>query len=193
MEASQVALITSLITSATTLGGIFLNEKLKKLKTPDLGDPDFEDLIGDIIDNISKELNANRVMFWEGKNGTNTLSGYHLKTLNLMLESNAPGSYDVKEELQDVPVIAFKRNIKQLSGSEDGIIVSKEYEIQDELSALHKSYQNETVVCLKITTKANKWTSILMVGFKGYREISNEECAWLKLQAGRIGVILKKY
>jgi len=185
------SLVTSVITSLTTLTGIWLTEKIRAGKKPDLSDPDFEDLLKPVLDTIQEETKAHRVFFWEGRNGSNTLSGYHIKTLNMVVESNADGVENIRAELQDVPADLLKRNMKKLAVVDD-YIVSCEYLEQDELAFLYKNYGIDTLVAFKIRTKFDKWTGVLMVGFKTPQKLSDTELSWLKTQAGRISSLLKK-
>ncbi|HEY4062291.1 MAG TPA: hypothetical protein VGM30_10345 [Puia sp.] len=188
---TATSLIASVITSITTLTGIWLSEKIRAGKKPDLADPDFEDLLKPVLDIIQEESQANRVFFWEGKNGSNTLSGYHIKTLNMMVESNAQGVQNIRSELQDVPADTFKRNMKKLAMVDD-YMVSYEHLENDELAYLYQGYGIETLIAFKIRTKFDKWTGLLMVSFDKHREFSEIELSWLKTQAGRISAILKK-
>jgi hypothetical protein len=186
-----VSLITSLITAITTLGGIWLTEKIKSAKKPDLADPDFDDLLKPVLDTIQAESQAARVCFWEGKNGLSTFSGYHIKTLNMMVESNDTGVLDIKSELQDIPADIFKRHLRKLMTDQEYFVSHEDLE-RDELSFLYRGYGVETLVVFKIRTKFDKWTSLLVVGYKDSREVTEVELSWLRTQAGRISSILKK-
>lgn len=189
--AVATSLVTSVITSLTTLTGIWLTEKIRSGRKPDLSDPDFEDLLKPVLDTIQEETKAHRVFFWEGRNGSNTLSGYHIKTLNMVVESNADGVDNIRGELQDVPADLLKRNMKKL-GSVDDYIVSYEHQEHDELAYLYKNYGIDTLIAFKIRTRFDKWTGVLMVAFAGHCQLSDTELSWLKTQAGRISSLLKK-
>ena len=185
-------IIISLITSGTTLLGLYLAKKWEKKNEPDLSDPDFEDKIKDLLDLIRDEVGACRVSYWEGSNGTNTLSGYHMKKLSMMGESNKEGFEEIKDEMQMLPVSTFKRTMDLLRESEDGTVFSIEHMINDDLANLNKGYGINSMYVLKVKTIFNKWTGILVIGFEEpFKTLTEEELAWLKTQASRIGVMIR--
>lgn len=185
------SIINAFITSGTTIAAIWLTNKLSQKKRPDLGDPDFEDLLQPLLDSIQSEMKASRVGFWEGKNGMNTLSGYHIKTLNLMVESNASNVDLVKQEMQDIPAEIFKRNMKLLAASPTEYIISQEDQNNDDLANINQGYGISTLITFKIYTKFHRWTSLVTIGFDKPTELSHLDLSWLTVQVSRISQVLK--
>lgn len=177
-----------------TIGGIYLKDYLErrraeKLKS-DLNDETIDDIIKPILDQIQFEMGAARVCYWEGVNGTNTLSGFSIKKLSVMSESHSDEFESIKDELQLVPVESFKRNIKELRECTENYYISHEFEKNDALSILHNRYGKKTVLLIKVYRK-KKWVGVLSVGFvEEPRIFDREEIQWILLQAGRIGTII---
>lgn len=185
--------LTSLITASSSLIAIWLKEHLTKKAKPDLSDPDFEDLIRPILDNIQEHIDAHRVAFFEGRNGTNTLSGYHIKTITMVSESNRGDVSDIKSELKDISIETFARNIKALRKTSEKYIVSFENDFRDDLAHLNLQYGKKTIYAFKVHTSFDKWTGILVVSFdQEYKTLNESQVSWLKAQSSRIGSILKK-
>ncbi len=191
MGTTLIIAATSLVTTGLTIIGNFWVERYKKKNEPDLSDPDFEDRIKDVLDLIKDEMKSCRVSYWEGSNGTNTLSGYHLKKLSMMGESNKPGYHDIKDEMHMIPISTFKRHMDLLKESEDGVIFSVEKKYHDDLANLNMSYGVNSVYVFQVKTVFNKWTGVLSVGFDDPILLDEQKLAWLKIQASRIGILIK--
>lgn len=185
--------VAPILTAILTLVGSHYLEVRKKRNEPDLSDEDFEDKIKSLLDNIREELGAARVSYWEGSNGTSTLSGYHLKKLSMMAESNNDEYEDIKSEMQMLPISTFKRTLDLLKESEDGTIYSLEDLIKDDLANLNKGYGVRSMYAIKVKTIFNKWTGILIVGFdEKAKTLDDQQIAWMKIQASRIGTAIKQ-
>jgi hypothetical protein len=189
-----VEFLPELVGIIGTVGGIYLKDYLERRRAEkhksDLNDETIDDLIKPILDQIQFEMNAARVCYWEGINGTNTLSGFSIKKLSVMSESYSEEFHSIKDELQLVPVESFKRNIKELRESVDDYYISHEFEKNDSLSVLHNRYGKKTVLLVKVYRK-KKWVGVLSAGFiEEPRMFEKEEIQWLLLQAGRIGTVI---
>jgi hypothetical protein len=179
-----------------SFGSVWLNNHLerksKEKKKPDLYEKSIDDLVSPILELIQYEINPIRVSYWEGVNGTNTLSGFSIKKLSMMAEVIREGEDETKEQMQSIPIESFKRNIDDLRDSDDDYIVSNEFKKYDNLSALHARFKNKTLIAIKVYTKG-KWTGILMIGFdEEPRLFTESEIEWLRLQAGRIGNLVSE-
>lgn len=187
-------IVEAIITVCGTLLAVYIKDRLDKSakdkKLHDLHEKSIEDLTKPILDLIQFELDANRVAYWEGINGTNTFSGFSIKKLSMVSESFSEDEHPTKDEMQNVSIDSFKRNMDSLRDSDEGYIISNEYQLDDNLSALHAKYNIKTLVAVKIYTK-KKWTGILIIGFSKEDKLFTEsEIEWIKLQAGRIGNIV---
>lgn len=184
-------IVSGVVISSATLFGQWLIERWKRKNEPDLSDPDFEDNIKDLLDLIKEEVGAIRVSYWEGSNGNNTLSGYHIKKLSMMGESNSSEYHDIRDELQMIPITTFKRNMDLLRESEEGVVFSPEVKYSDDLANLNKGYGVNSVYLFKVNTVFNKWTGVLMVGFSEVKLLEETQIAWLKTQSSRIATMIK--
>lgn len=187
--------LPEIFTVIGTIGGIYLKDHLEKKRAEalrsDLNDHSLDDLLKPILDQIQFDTNACRVCYWEGVNGTNTLSGFSIKKLSVMSESFSEEFESIKEELQLVSVDSFKRNLKDLRETAEDYIISNEFEKKDSLSLLHKRYGKNTVLLIKVYSK-KKWIGVLSIGFiEAPRIFEKTEIQWLLLQAGRIGNIVE--
>lgn len=170
------------------------NKKKEKLK-PSLSDKDYYDEIQPLLENIKEEFDADSVCLWEGSNGETTLSGFHKKKLSIVLEVVSNTEHCAMQDMENIPVNMFKRQLNELRDSSTDYIVSYEDEKDDELSELYKSYNIRTIAVFKINTgkSVKKWTGLLTVAFKEKREtLTHADLAWINIQAARIGLKLTR-
>jgi hypothetical protein len=197
MDISQIlaSIAGSLITAAATLTGFYLEKKINSKKKPDLTDLDYDDLLKPIISEIKDNFNPSRINYYAFHNGEITFDNYHMKKLSMMVEENHDNFESNITQLQSIPTITFKRHIKMLRESNDGILVVYESHYQDRLSLLYKSYDINTCILCKVRNikKGYKWSGILVVGFKDKeRNFNPEELAWLSAQVNRIEVLVSQ-
>lgn len=162
---------------------------------PDLSDEDYYDRIGEILEHIQEETQAHRVFYLAAQNGEKTLDNYSIKKLSMMVEKNAEGVDDIIQEIQNVPVVTFKRNINLLKESRSGYSVTNESDLTDRLSRINVSYGMNTLLGFKVMNikHGEKWTGILGIGFEEQnRPIAETEIAWCSLQVSRIEPIISK-
>lgn len=190
---------SALITSATALVSIWMAKKIEfhfaKKNKPDLTDSDYEDIIGPIVENIQRDLQAHRVAYWAAQNGETTLDNYSIKKLSVTAESNAEGVDSVRREMQNVPSFVFKRNLVALRESEEGHIVSNESEIKDDLGRINTAYGCNTMIIFRVHNhkRGKKWTGILCIGFEEReRRIDETEIGICALQVSRIEALISK-
>jgi hypothetical protein len=173
-----------------------LREQLRLLnEKPDLSDEDYYDKIGEILEHIQEATQAHRVFYLAAQNGEKTLDNYSIKKLSMMVEKNAEGVDDIIQDIQNVPVVVFKRNINALKESPSGYHVTEESDLIDRLSRINVSYGVNTLLSFKVLNiKHNeKWTGILGIGFEECsRPIAETEIAWCSLQVSRIESIISK-
>jgi hypothetical protein len=152
------------------IGGImawqWYTEHKRKTSIKDLNDEDYTDLLGEILSEIQIETEAHRVAYWAAQNGEKTLDGYSIKKLSMVAECNANGVDSTIKEMQNVPSIAFKRNMENLKKT-DKYILSFESEINDSLSQTHAAFGIQTLYAFKVhNLKRKAWTGILIIGFE---------------------------
>jgi hypothetical protein len=184
------SVLQSLLTSITTIVGVYLREKFKK--TTGLTETaDRIKKVNEILSEIQYEMNATRVQEWIVTNGDKTLSGHSVQKLSMFCEFNKHGVENVAGTFQFVPASNLSRNIIALAESKSGYTISNEYEHHDDLAALHQSYGMQVLLLVKVTDLNGKWTGIMFVGFDEHKEIQSDDIAFAKLKASQIGAILK--
>lgn len=180
------------------IGGIvavkwYYEHKEKVKIKPDLNDPDYTDVLQEILDTIQKELGGFRVGYFAGQNGEKTLDGHSIKKLSMVTESNAEGIDNIITEMQSIPTIAFKRNIEALRNSER-YIHTFESEMNDQLANFHRAYGVQTAYFFKVNNlKKKMWTGILCVSFEERKfELEDTQLGWLQFQVNKIESIISK-
>jgi len=180
------------------IGGIiawqyYTDHKKKKQPSPDLADDDYTDLIGEMCAEIQVEVEAHRVAYWAASNGERTLDGYSIKKLSMVVEKNADGVDVVITKMQNVPTVAFKRNIHKLK-KVDKNITSFESELDDTLSQTHRSYGMDSVYFFKVyNLKKKMWTGILVVGFdERHHEMFDTQIGLCQFNVNKIEGIISK-
>jgi hypothetical protein len=188
-------ILSTLITSGTTLAGIWLTKFLEKRfsrSTPDLSQPEIEEIVQPILDKIRAEMGAFRVDYWEGSNGEKTLSGYHIKKLSMFAEALDEGAKTIREECKLLPVSMFGRNITKMRVSSAHYLISHEIELNDDLAIWYQNYGVHTLLMFKVKTKLNRWTGILSVCYNTKTNLTHQQLVWLEAQVGRIGNLVSK-
>lgn len=161
--------------------------------SPDLADDDYTDMLGEILTEIQTETDAHRVAYWAAQNGEKTLDGYSIKKLSMVVEANAEGVDSVIKEMQNVPSIAFKRNMEKLKAA-DKYILSFESEMKDTLAQTHAAFGLQTVYFFKVyNLKKRMWTGILVVGFDERKhEMYDSQVGLCQFNVNKIEGIISK-
>lgn len=171
----------------------YVDHKKKKQPSPDLADEDYTDMLGGILDEIKAETEAHRVAYWAAGNGEKTLDGYSIKKLSMVAESNAEGVDNVITEMQNIPTIAFKRNMDMLK-KEEQYILTFESEYSDTLSKTHAAYGMQSIYFFKVNNlKKKMWTGILVVGFDDRKhEMFDTQIGFCQFNVNKIEGIISK-
>ena len=181
-------IIVSIITSISTvlvaiIAGIFREKQIEENK-PDLGELNYDDVIGHIIDSIQERFNVYRCAYWCYTNGIYTGDNYGLQNFSMVVEKNQEGVHEVIQEMQMIPKQRFRRNITPLRMN--AYHISYEDEHNDPLAMYNISYGVKTAIFFKVINRG-KWTGVLGLGFnESHKIISEEDIAWLLVQVGRI-------
>lgn len=142
-----------------------------------------------MLESIIYELDADRVYQTAFSNGDVTFAGHHLKKVSVINELSGEGFKDLGLDIQLVPAKVFERNLNDLYESANDFIISKEFEINDDLSALLKQYDIQTLLKVKIKNFSGKWVGTLDVCFNSDKNFTREEIAFVKMQAAKLGEI----
>lgn len=181
-------IIGGVATIIAALGTVWYREKWINRNKPTLLDTaDRIKKVENILSEIQYELEAFRTQEWIVTNGDKTLTGHSIQKLSIFAEYNRVGEESLATTFQYVPAYTFSRNIIALAESKDGVVISHEYKLNDDLSRLHNSFNSKTLVFVKIIDLTGKWVGILSVAFDKPREITPAEIAFLKLKASQIG------
>lgn len=187
------------IAAAIIAGGVVFGDRLlanflaKRKVKPDLSDESYSELLMPILDDIKTELGTYRLAYWAAQNGEKTLDGYSIKKLSMVAECNSEDADDTIHEMQNVPSVAFKRNMIKLKAA-DSYIYSKEHTFDDQLGKLHRSFGIQTAYFFKCNNlKKKMWTGILAVAFKDKNfELDDTQLGWLQFQVNKIEGIISQ-
>ena len=184
-------IIGSVITAAATVGGLWIEKRLKERKKPDLSDEDYDDLIGETLEFIREKMVAKKVCYVAFHNGDKTYDGYSLKNLSMMAERFDEKTAPSLTDWQKVPVVTVRRYIVELRKltAENPVFVSYETSYNDKLSDLCKADNSNTIILLKIlnTKKKNQFTGYAAVVFEEIdRPVTKGEIAYLSYQVSKI-------
>lgn len=140
-----------------------------------------------ILEDVRYQIDGDRVCEWVFSNGDTTFTGHHLKKVSILIEANKEGFPDIGHHFQLLPAKKFERALDKLYGSSDDYVVFNELEYDDDQANLHKLFDLNYIVIIKIRDEINRWVGNLVVSFAEPKEISDSEIAFLKAQASRIG------
>ena len=143
--------------------------------------------VGELLEETRFELECDRVIECGFSNGEVTFSGIHMKKLSILNETES--SSPLAPHFQLVPVKMFKRNIECLYEAQDDVCVFREYQQDDDLASINKRFELMTMIAVKIRDERNRWIGILIASWKEEREITDDEIAYVKLQASRLASI----
>lgn len=192
MQEIVLKFVESSIAGLFAVIGIWIREKLIKSNAPGLKETAKRvSKVEALLAEIQEELGAFRVQEWVVTNGDKTLSGHSIQKLSMFTEINRVGVESIAQSFQFVPATNLSRNIIRLSDSDDGYILTNEWQEYDDLASLHLSYGVKAAMVCKIVNMQNKWVGILFIGFDEERIINEQEIAFVKLKASQIGAIAK--
>lgn len=172
-------------------GTVWLKDKLDKRNRQKsiTIDKDFEKRkqILPILEAIRYELDASRVFNMVFTNGDVTMTGHHLKKVTVYQEVTSDGIRPLAQDFQLIPSKIFERTLDALYESEDGYVLSNEFEQYDELAALHAQYEIQTLLKVKIKNQFGKWVGVLNIAFNTQKVLTEGEIAFVKMQAAKLG------
>jgi len=185
-------IVVTLITTIGVLGSAIIVRDVKKQKEadnkPDLSTPNYDDMIGHILDNIQEKYNVYRCAYWVYTNGTYTGDDYSMQNCSMVVEKNKAGVRDVITEMQMIPKVQFRRNITPLRTNP--YYISFEDQHDDPLAHFNKNYGIRTAIYFKALNKG-KWTGVLGLGFNSSEfPLNEDDIGWIQVQIARIEAIV---
>jgi len=186
-------IVITFMTCVTTLSAAIIAKDYKKRKDaenkPDLSEPNYDDLIGDIVGNIQERFGAYRCAYWVYTNGTYTGDDYSMQNCSMVVERNAEGVMEVIADMQMIPKVQFRRNITPLK--EAPYHISYEDDYNDRLAHFNLACGIKTAIFFKCLN-GSKWTGVLGVGFnESQYPIDEDDISWTLMQISRIEAIIR--
>lgn len=173
---------------ALTLLGIWVNYRNGKKNKPDLGrSVKRSDIVKPLLEEVRYSLGSVRCIEWAVSNGDVTLGGHHLQKLSIITEAVEEGFESMQNAFQLVPITQFSRTLESLKDKD--ATVSHEDQFHDDMAILSSRYDVKTILIVKIKGDYDKWIGMLGVAWEDHREVSDEDIAYVKLQASRLGAI----
>jgi len=186
-----IATISSITAISVAIIAAKYKEKKKEEDKPDLSEPNYDDLIGEIISNIQEKFNVYRCAYWAYSNGTYTADGYGLQNCSMMVERNRHGVREVISDMQMIPKVVFKRNISPLRDRQYHI--SHEDIETDALAHLNQGLGVRTGIFFRVMNNT-KWTGVLGLGYDiSNHEIHEDDLAYISVQVSRIEALIKNF
>jgi len=186
-------IVVAVITTIGVLGAAAIAKDYKSQKIadnkPDLSTPNYDDMIGHLIDNIQERMNAYRCAYWVYTNGTYTGDDYSMQNCSMVVEKNKEDVVDVIAEMQMIPKVQFRRNISPLRDHDYHI--SYEDEHKDSLANFNAAYGVKTAIYFKVKN-GDKWTGVLGISYnESHHPIPLEDIGWVLVQVSRIEAIIR--
>jgi hypothetical protein len=185
-----IVIISSITSVSVAIIAAKYKESKKDEEKPDLGEPNYDDFLGDIMANIRDRFNVYRCAYWAYSNGTYTADGYGLQNCSMMVERNRDRVRDVIMDMQLIPKTVFQRNLLPLR--DQAYHITYEDQHDDSLGHLNQGLGVKTAIFFKVRN-SGKWTGVLGLGFDiSKHQISEDDIAYVSLQVSRIEAIIKQ-
>lgn len=142
-----------------------------------------------ILEDVRRQLDADRCFESVFSNGDTTFNGHHMKKLSVILECHRDDIEDIGHHFQFIPTKKFDRLLSQLYDNAEDYCISDETQLSDDLSNLKKLFNLNYTLSVVVRDQIDRWVGMITVSFSSPREISDQEIAYVKAQASRIGAL----
>lgn len=148
---------------------------------------------------IANSFNADRVIFWQFRNGMSFMKHWPDKDMSAIAEYYNPSKHlEFASKFQNVPVRLFDRIIHNLINSNEGIVtIPDEFEFNDTLSVITMTYSMRSIIATFCKNNKGQIVGILMVGWENPNQIKDIDIRQFNIHSydyyRLIKNVLKKY
>jgi len=150
-------------------------------------------LVDEQLENIMKELDADRVWIAQFHNGGHFYpTGKSIQKFSIFYEKTTPNSQSIQTTFQNVPVSLFPKAMAALY--KDGEISIPTYEGEDyDLSSVSRPYGTKSFYMITLNDLHDKFIGVISVAYDTEYKLSKEDWIFIRQKAGVIGTLLDKY
>ena len=150
-------------------------------------------LVDEQLENIMKELDADRVWIAQFHNGGHFYpTGKSIQKFSIFYEKTTPNSQSIQTTFQNVPVSLFPKAMATLY--KDGEISIPTYEGEDyDLSSVSRPYGTKSFYMITLNDLHDKFIGVISVAYDTEYKLSKEDWIFIRQKAGVIGTLLDKY
>jgi hypothetical protein len=150
-------------------------------------------LVDEQLENIMKELDADRVWIAQFHNGGHFYpTGKSIQKFSIFYEKTTPNSQSIQTTFQNVPVSLFPKAMSALY--KDGEISIPTYEGEDyDLSSVSRPYGTKSFYMITLNDLHDKFIGVISVAYDTEYKLSKEDWIFIRQKAGVIGTLLDKY
>ena len=150
-------------------------------------------LVDEQLENIMKELDADRVWIAQFHNGGHFYpTGKSIQKFSIFYEKTTPNSQSIQTTFQNVPVSLFPKAMAALY--KDGEISIPTYEGEDyDLSSVSRPYGTKSFYMISLNDLHDKFIGVISVAYDTEYKLSKEDWIFIRQKAGVIGTLLDKY
>ena len=150
-------------------------------------------LVDEQLENIMKELDADRVWIAQFHNGGHFYpTGKSIQKFSIFYEKTTPNSQSIQTTFQNVPVSLFPKAMAALY--KDGEIAIPTYEGEDyDLSSVSRSYGTKSFYMVTLNDLHDKFIGVISIAYDTEYKLSKEDWIFIRQKAGVIGTLLDKY
>lgn len=171
-----------------TIKKLEIKEKESKIKTQEQNQKSIQHSINststiiDVLENIKKEINSDRLNIWMFHNGGYYYTGESIQRMTMIIELNNEGFEDVKHKFLNIPIRFFARNLNKLNSSENNYAFERnELAYEDALAQANKEYEVTSSALFKIKSSDNKdWIGMLVIGWLSHKELDEKQISYVQ-------------
>ena len=150
-------------------------------------------LVDEQLENIMKELDADRVWIAQFHNGGHFYpTGKSIQKFSIFYEKTTPNSQSIQTTFQNVPVSLFPKAMAALY--KEGEISIPTYEGEDyDLSSVSRPYGTKSFYMITLNDLHDKFIGVISIAYNTEYKLSKEDWIFIRQKAGVIGTLLDEY
>lgn len=212
-EASEIVAWTSIAVASVgaiaTLIGVFVRAYtdylIKKLEIKDkekkeviqqnnqkalVHDIESTSVLKQILSDIQKEINCDRLNVWMFHNGGYFYTGESIQRMTMIAEMTHAPLEPIKHKFTGIPIRVFARNLEKLISS-SYTHERNELAYNDALAAVNQEYKITSSAIFKLMSADNKdWVGTLAIGWTNHQELTQDQINYIAKQTEIISQIL---